>query len=78
MTARGFLGARKTRTPEKFRRQVELELADWQEHRIKTALGMQFRQSSRVRLLRPWWMPSAVYRWLLRSIVIESKDVASR
>lgn len=78
MTARAFLGRRKTRTPEKFGRHAARELAAWQEHRIRTALGMEFRQTSRVLIVQPWWMPGALYRRLMRTIVIESKDVQAR
>lgn len=78
MTARAFLGRRKTRTPEAFRRHATRELAGWQEHRIRTALGMEFRQTSRVLIVQPWWMPGPLYRRLMRSIVIEAKDVQAR
>lgn len=76
--AEAFLGQRKTTSPAKFDRHVRRELADWQEFRIRTALGMEFRQTSRVLLVKPRWMPGAIYRRLLRSIVIETKDVAAR
>lgn len=80
MTGRSeaFLGRRKTTSPAKFDKHVRRKLADWQEFRVRTALGMEFRQTSRVLLVKPWWMPRALYDRLLRSIVIEPKDVESR
>jgi hypothetical protein len=76
--AGAFLGERKTTSPEKFAKHSRRVLADWQEHRIRTALGMEFRQSSRVLIVKPWWMPGPLYRRLMRSIVIETRDVAAR
>ena len=76
--AGAFLGGRKTTSPEKFDRHVRRELADWQEFRIRTALGMEFRQTSRVLLARPVWMPAWLYRRLLRSIVIETREIKAR
>lgn len=76
--AEAFLGGRKTATPEKFDRHVRRELAEWQEFRIRTSLGMEFRQTSRVLLVKPGWMPAWLFRRLLRSIVIEAREVESR
>lgn len=76
--AEAFLGRRKTTSPEKFDRHVRRELATWQEHRIRTALGMEFRQTSRVLIVKPTWMPGALYRCLMRSIVIETRDGGAR
>lgn len=76
--AEAFLGRRKTTSPAKFDKHVRRELADWQEFRIRTALGMEFRQTSRVLLVKPSWMPTWLYSRLLRSIVIETGDVESR
>ncbi|MEW6223179.1 MAG: hypothetical protein AB1627_00980 [Chloroflexota bacterium] len=73
-----FLGARKSSTPEAFGRHATRLLADWQEHRIRTALGMEFRQTSRVLIARPWWMPGWLFRRLMRSVLIETKDVGAR
>lgn len=72
------MGRRKTSSPAKFDRHVRRELAEWQEFRIRTALGMEFRQSSRVVIARPRWMPAWLFRRLLQSVVIETKDVESR
>lgn len=76
--AEAFLGHRKTSSSAKFDKHVRRELADWQEFRIRTALGMEFRQTSRVLLAPPRWMPGWLYRRLLGSIVIEIKDVERR
>lgn len=46
-------------------------LADWQTIRIRTALGVEFRQTTRVVLQRPWWLPSFLFHELLRAVVIE-------
>lgn len=53
-------------------------LADWQVARVRTALGVQFRQSSRVLLRKPWWMPWSVYHWLFRSIVLDAGPIEER
>lgn len=76
--AEAFLGQRKTTSPAKFDKHVRRELAEWQEFRIRTALGMEFRQTSRVVIVRPRWMPAWLFRRLLRSVVIETGDVESR
>lgn len=76
--AEAFLGRRKVSSPEKFGQHARTELAEWQEFRIKSALGMQFRQTSRVVVVRPRWMPAFLYRRLLGSIVVETKDVEVR
>jgi len=46
-------------------------LADWHTIRIRTRLGYEFRQTTRVVLRRPWWLPAFLFHELLRSIVIE-------
>lgn len=76
--AKAFLGRRKTSGPGKFDRHVRRELASWQEFRIRTALGMEFRQTSRVLIVKPAWMPGVLFRRLMRSVVIETKDVGAR
>jgi hypothetical protein len=48
-----------------------LVLADWQTVRIRTALGIALRQTSRVYMRRPGWMPRRLFRWLMRSIIID-------
>ncbi len=54
-------------------------LADWQTVRIRTALGVQFRQTSRVMLAKPRWMPWRFYRWLLfQTIRIEAEPIEAR
>lgn len=53
-------------------------LADWQTVRVRTALGVQFRQTSRVMLRKPWWIPWRVYLWLFHSIVIDADEIEAR
>jgi hypothetical protein len=53
-------------------------LADWQTVRIRTALGVQYRQSSRVLLRKPGWMPWRLYHWLFRQIVIDAEPIEAR
>ncbi len=76
--ARVFLGGRRSATPEAFARHSRTAITDWQRLQVKTALGMQFRHTSRVVIVKPAWMPAWLYRRLLRSIVIETKDMAAR
>lgn len=76
MSGRTYLGRRKVASPAAFDRHVRRVIADWQEQRIRTALGAEFRLQSRVLVVRPWWMPERLYRWLLRSIVVESRDTS--
>ena len=75
---RRFLGRRKSAEVGAFDRHVRRAISEWTELKIKTALGMEFRQTGRVVVVRPWWMPDALFRRLLRSIVIETKDVGVR
>ena len=73
-----FLGQRKAGTADRFARHVREAIDDWSELKLKTALGMEFRQTGRVVLARPWWLPRSLYRRLLRTVVIETKDVVAR
>ena len=72
-TPRLFLSRRDLRSPEIAAARTRQVISEWESVRVKTALGTHFRHSSRVELVRPWWMPAALYRWLLRSIVVETQ-----
>lgn len=76
--AKAFLGKRRIATREAFERHARTEISEWQALQIKTALGMRFRQTSRVAIVRPLWMPGFLYRRLLRSIVIETRELEAR
>jgi hypothetical protein len=39
---------------------------------IKSQVGLHFRDTVRVDIRRPRWMPDRMYRWLMRTIVVES------
>lgn len=57
------------------RREAARVIAEWQEMRLKGALGREFRsKSSRIVIRRPWWMPERLYRTLMRTIVIEEGE----
>jgi hypothetical protein len=50
-------------------------ISDWQETRVRNALGQEFRStSSRVLIRRPGWMPGWFYRRLMRTVVIEERE----
>ena len=68
---RAYLGARKLRGKVKAAMTVEKVIADWTDYRIKSALGVTFRERDRIILRRPIWMPGALYRWLMRTVVVE-------
>lgn len=52
-----------------------LEIATWQEYRIKDALGRTFRTSAtRVVIKRPRWMPWRLFAALMRTIVLEERE----
>lgn len=53
-------------------------LADWQTIRIRNALGVALRQTTRVRMARPRWMPRRLFRLLMRSIVIDVAEHEGR
>lgn len=67
-----FLSRRDTRSPDAARHATFEAISDWQATLVKNALGQKFRASARVVLRRPWWMPSPLYRALMRSVVVES------
>ena len=69
---RAFLNARKLRTPANAARETAAVLDEWRTLRLKTALGRKFRQTERVVMRRPRWMPARLYRWLLSTIVFEA------
>lgn len=49
-------------------RQLMIEV----EAHVTDAVGITFRQSVRVTIRRPRWMPGPVYRALMRTIVVET------
>lgn len=52
-----------------------LEIATWQEYRVKAALGKTFRSTaSRIVVRKPGWMPWRLFSWLMRCIVIEERE----
>ena len=71
--SRLYLSRRDTRSAEAARQASFEAISEWQATEIKNALGQKFRASVRVGLRRPWWLPSPIYRALLRSVVTESR-----
>ena len=71
-TDRRYLRARKVVSPAVAARETALILDEWRTLRLKTALGRTFRQTERVVMRRPGWMPRWLYLRLLRSIVYEA------
>lgn len=69
---RRYLRARKASSPAKAYRSTAEILDDWRTLRLKTALGAMFRQTERVVLRRPWWMPRRLYLWLMSTVVFEA------
>ena len=52
-------------------REAMREQARQQERFIVDRVGIEFRQTFRVIIRRPRWMPDSIYRRLMRTIVIE-------
>lgn len=73
---RRFIRGRRLRDTQSAVRATAQVIADWEQLRVRTALGTEFRRESRVVLRRPRWMPVRLYRTLLRSIVCETRDPA--
>jgi hypothetical protein len=71
--SRLYLSRRDTRSPAVAQQATFDAISDWQATEIKNALGQHFRASVRVGLRRPWWMPRALYRALLASVVTEAR-----
>ncbi len=71
-TTRSYLRARKMETPAEAHRSTLEILDDWRSLRLKTALGKTFRQTERVVIRRPRWMPRRLYLWLLSKVVYEA------
>lgn len=69
-----FMGSRKMRDLSAVTHHTAQVIADWEQLRIRTALGNTVIRESRVVLRRPRWMPARLYRTLLRSIVVETRD----
>jgi hypothetical protein len=60
------------------REDPSLVLASWQTIRIRSALGLQLRQTSRVLIRPPRWMPRWLYQMLMRSIVVDVDPLLER
>lgn len=69
---RSYLRARKMTSPTKAARATAEVLDEWRTLRLKTALGKTFRQTERVSLHRPRWMPRRLYLWLMSTVVFEA------
>ena len=41
------------------------------ENSIRGQIGLRFRQTVNVDVRKPRWMPSRLYRWLMRTCVVE-------
>lgn len=72
--ARAYLNRRKVRNIVAARGSVREVISDWEDLRIKTALGQRLGRRTRVSLVRPAWMPKRVYLWLLNSIVADAEE----
>lgn len=71
---RRFMGSRKMRDLPTMARRTSQVIADWEQLRVRTSMGNEFRRESRVVLARPWWLPPWLYTRLLRSIVVETRE----
>lgn len=58
-----------------FMADLTARLAAKRERRILDLVGLEFRQTVTVRVRKPRWMPTRLYRWLMRTIVIEEGPV---
>lgn len=73
-----YLSARRTSTPDKARVATREAITSWKTLLIKTSLGVEFKNTSRVTLQRPAWMPRRLYRWLLGTVIVETLPVAEK
>jgi hypothetical protein len=73
MVSRAYVGTRKSASPAKTEREIAAAVGDWQRLEIRNALGQKFRASMQVEIRRPWWMPSPLYRALMRAVVVHSR-----
>jgi hypothetical protein len=73
-TSKRFLNRRKVRNIVVARQAAAEVISDWEQLRMKTALGAKFGRKTRVVLHRPWWMPGRLYTVLLSSIVTEGEE----
>ncbi len=65
-------------SPDKAAASTRKVIADWDTERIRIGLAAEFHRSTRVSLVRPWWLPPWLYSRLMRSIVVEAKQEESR
>lgn len=75
-TTRRYLRARRVKSPAEAYRSTLIVLDEWRTLRLKTALGQAFRQTERVVMRRPGWMPRRLYLYLLSTIVFEAPGEA--
>jgi hypothetical protein len=71
--AKAYLRARQLRNPMKARVAIQTAISEFEDLRIKTALGQHLGRRSRIVLVRPWWMPNRFYTWLLSTVVSETQ-----
>jgi hypothetical protein len=71
---RRFMGSRKMRDLPAITHHTARVIADWEQLRVRTSMGNEFKRESRVVLRRPRWMPVRLYSRLLRSIVVETRE----
>jgi hypothetical protein len=73
---RRFMGRRKVADAPAAIRATAKVIAEWEQLRVRTALGNEFRRESRIVLNRPAWMPDRLYRALLRTIIVDARDAS--
>ncbi len=56
---------------DKFAYEAQHELSKQLEESVKDFLRYEFAISQNMSVHRPRWMPNRVYRWLMRTILIE-------
>lgn len=69
-----YMGSRKMRDLRAVTAHTAQVIADWEQLRLTTALGTVVKRESRIVLKQPVWMPGWLYRRLLRSMVVETRD----
>lgn len=69
-----FMGSRKVRDLKAVTGHTAQLIADWEQLRVRTAMGNTFKRESRIVLRRPRWMPGPLYTRLMRSIVVETRE----
>lgn len=62
------------RDPLAVRDSVREIVSDWEELRIKAAVGTKLARRSRIVIRRPWWMPARTHRWVLGMVFAEADE----